>query len=92
MIDTHCHLSMVLDENKNIDNNTIEDILKQMEINGVSHAITMGVNLLDSERALEIAGRYDNIYCAVGIHPEDADDVDGFEVDKLEDLIIFQQE
>lgn len=87
MIDTHCHLTMVLDENKNIDYDKIVDIVNRMEQNGVTHAITMGVNLQDSINALEIANRYDNIYCAIGVHPEDADSVDESTFVKLEDLL-----
>ena len=87
MIDTHCHLTMVLDENKNIDYDKIVDIVNRMEQNGVTHAITMGVNLQDSINALEIANRYNNIYCAVGIHPEDVDAVDETILEELEDLI-----
>lgn len=84
MIDTHCHLSMVLDENKNIDYNQIDEILKQMEINGVTHAITVGSNMRDSESSVEIAKHYDNIYCAVGVHPEE---VECFNMEELEQLI-----
>ncbi len=87
MIDTHCHLTMVLDENKNIDYNQIDDIIKRMKDNGVTDAITMGVNLQDSVNALEMAYRYDNIYCAIGIHPEDVDGVDEETFKKLEELI-----
>lgn len=87
MIDTHCHLTMVLDENKNINYKQIDNILDCMKENGVSQAITMGVNLKDSTNALQIAKRYDNIYCAIGIHPEDADTVDDNAFDELEDLI-----
>ncbi len=87
MIDTHCHLTMVLDENKNIDYDKIDDIVSRMEQNGVTQAITMGVNLRDSINALEIANRYNNIYCAIGVHPEDADSVDENTFAKLEDLI-----
>lgn len=84
MIDTHCHLSMVLDENKNIDYNQIDDILKQMEINNVTHAITVGSNMRDSAISAEIANRYNNIYCAVGVHPEE---VEEFDIIKLENLV-----
>lgn len=85
MIDTHCHLSMVLDENKNIDYNQIDDILNQMEINGVTHAITIGSNMMDSKLSVGIANHYDNIYCAVGVHPEE---VESFDIEGLENLII----
>lgn len=84
MIDTHCHLSMVLDENKNIDYNQIDDILNQMKNNGVTHAITVSSNMEDCKLSAEIASRYENIYCAVGMHPEE---VDCFDIVQLEDLV-----
>lgn len=84
MIDTHCHLSMVLDEQGKIDYNQIDDILKQMEINGVTHAITVGSNMEDSRLSVEIANRYENIYCAVGVHPEE---LESFNMKELENLI-----
>ena len=84
MIDTHCHLSMVLDEEGKIDYNQIDDILKQMETNGVTHAITMGSNMSDSVLSLEIAKHYQNIYCAIGVHPEE---VEGFDLGILENMV-----
>ena len=84
MIDTHCHLSMVLDSEGMIDYNQIEDILKQMKDNGITHAITIGSNIEDSKVSVDIANKYDNIYCAVGVHPEE---VESFNIDEIENLI-----
>lgn len=84
MIDTHCHLSMVLDENKKIDYNQIDDILNQMKENGVTRAITIGSNMEDSRLSVEIAKHYDNIYCAVGVHPEE---LKTFDIAELENLV-----
>lgn len=84
MIDTHCHLNMVIDENKQIDYYKLHNILSQMEETGVNNAITVGSNIEDSEFNVEIANKYENIYCAIGVHPED---VDSFDVSKLEVLI-----
>lgn len=84
MIDTHCHLSMVLNEDGTTDYNQIDEILKQMEFNGVTHAITIGSNMEDSKLSVEIANKYSNIYCAVGVHPEE---VESFDIVELESLI-----
>ncbi|MFQ6723975.1 MAG: TatD family hydrolase [Clostridia bacterium] len=84
MIDTHCHLSMVLDEEGKIDFNQIDDILRQMKSNNVTHAITIGSNMNDSKLSVEIANKYDNIYCAVGVHPEE---VESFDIVELENLV-----
>lgn len=84
MIDTHCHLNMITDKNGEIDFTKIEQILKNMYDNGVEIAITIGSNLDDSKIGVQIANKYDNIYCAVGVHPEG---VDEFNLDKLESLV-----
>jgi TatD DNase family protein len=39
---------------------------------GVSHIIVPGGDLESSREACELAARYDQIYCAVGVHPHDA--------------------
>lgn len=83
MIDTHCHLSMVLNEDGTIDYNQIDEILKQMEINGVTQAITIGSNMKDSKLSVEVANKYDNVYCAVGVHPEEVESFDIVELEKL---------
>ncbi len=84
MIDTHCHLSMVLDEEEKIDYKQIDDILSQMEINNVTHAITVASNIKDSKLSIKIAKHYNNIYCAVGVHPEE---VESFDLDILENMV-----
>jgi TatD DNase family protein len=75
---------MVLDENKKIDYNQIDNILNQMKIDGVTHAITIGSNMEDSKLSVEIANKYDNIYCVVGVHPEE---VESFDIVELENLV-----
>ncbi|BEH09565.1 MULTISPECIES: TatD family hydrolase [Geobacter] len=39
---------------------------------GLSHIITVGADLESSRAAVALAGRYERIWCAVGIHPHDA--------------------
>jgi TatD DNase family protein len=75
---------MVLDDNKNVNYEQLDDILNQMKNNGVSDAITIGSNIEDSKVGVEIAKKYNNIYCAVGVHPEE---VETFNADELEDIV-----
>lgn len=42
---------------------------------GISHIITVGADLESSRAACQLAAQHDNIYCAVGIHPHDAERV-----------------
>ena len=43
----------------------------------VSHIINVGTNVDSSRRAVEQAARYAGMYAAVGIHPEDCQQLDG---------------
>lgn len=83
MIDTHCHLNALVTECGELDYNKIDDILHQMKQNNVSYAITMGTTIKDSKMAIELANKYENIYCAIGIHPEELDCFDEVELEKL---------
>lgn len=65
VIDTHSHYDdEAFDEDR-------DEILKEMLNNSVEKIITIGCTMERSRMALELAEKYDNIYCAVGIHPED---------------------
>lgn len=69
LIDTHAHLDdqMFLDD--------LEDVITRAEQDGIEKIITNGTNVSSSKRALEIAQTHANVFCAVGIHPED---IEGF--------------
>lgn len=43
----------------------------------VSHIINVGTNVQSSVQAVEQAARYEGMYAAVGIHPEDCQQLDG---------------
>jgi TatD DNase family protein len=55
---------------------------------GLSRIITVGADLESSRAAVELAGRYDHIYCAVGIHPHDAVRVTDRCYDVVRDLAV----
>ncbi|KLO23764.1 TatD family hydrolase [Marinitoga sp. 1197] len=63
LIDTHCHLNLI--ENK-------EDIIKSFEENNVNFVIEVGIDIENSFKSLELADNHKNIYCAVGIHPNES--------------------
>ncbi len=68
LIDTHVHL-----DDERFGNET-EAILARAAAAGVEKLIQVGCNLQSSYRAVALAGRYAQIYPAVGIHPSDAAD------------------
>ncbi len=66
LIDTHCHLTF---EPLAAD---VPGVIERSRVAGVTRWITVGTNLEDSRRAIELAGRYENMYATVGIHPHEA--------------------
>ena len=70
LIDTHCHLDW-----NSFDNDRAEVIDRAIAA-GVATMITIGVDVPSSHRAIEIADRYEGVYAAVGVHPNDCADFD----------------
>ncbi len=71
LIDTHCHLTY---EPLAGD---IENVLARSKAAGVAGWITVGTDEGHNRKTLELAQKYDNMYAAVGIHPNNAQDVTG---------------
>jgi len=65
MIDTHCHLDLLRKED-------FEETVRDPEF---EYLITVGYDRKTSTNALNIAGTYPHIYCAIGFHPHEADKV-----------------
>lgn len=63
--DTHAHLDM-----KEFDSDRDEVIKRALE-NGVEKIIAVGVDLASSQKAVELSQKYEEIYAAVGIQPEE---------------------
>ena len=66
MIDSHVHLD---DEAFNEDR---EDIIKSLGENGIELVINNSSDIPSSERSVELANKYENIYAAIGVHPHEA--------------------
>ncbi|MDH5527488.1 MAG: TatD family hydrolase [Nitrospirota bacterium] len=80
IIDTHAHLGMtpLADD--------IAAVLERARAHGVERIITIGTTRVDSERALEIAARYDNVFATVGVHPHDAVEHSENDLTEMRDL------
>ena len=65
LIDSHCHLYY-----QPYINNIREtlDICKKYN---VKKLLTIGVNIETSKKNIELANAYDEIYCTIGIHPNE---------------------
>ena len=75
--DTHCHLYKEYYDN-------IDEVIKESHKENVDKYIISGTTFNNSLEGLELADKYDECYCTVGLHPEDI--TDG-ELEKIIDLI-----
>jgi TatD DNase family protein len=80
LIDTHCHLTFepLADD--------VPGVVERSRAAGVTGWITVGTNLEDSRRALELAGGYEDMRATVGIHPHEAQDADTGALEELNRL------
>ncbi len=63
-IDSHCHLDFPdLASHLN-------ELLRKMEENQVTHALCVSVNLQDFPRVLALAEQHENLFASVGVHPD----------------------
>ena len=63
--DTHAHLN---DEKFDLDR---EEVIEKIYNAGVTRCIDIGCDIETSKKAIQMAKKYDFIYCAIGIHPEE---------------------
>ena len=80
LIDSHCHL--------NADRFAGDEaaVLERARAAGVERILVPGWNLASSERALELAERFDGLDVSVGVHPHDAAKVDDAGWERVREL------
>ena len=74
LVDTHCHVFHEYYDD-------IDDVIKRAYDNGVGAIIVNGYNMKSNREVLELVDKYDIVYGALGIQPEEIDD---FNDDNLE--------
>jgi TatD DNase family protein len=80
LIDTHCHLdfdAFVADR---------EEVLSRALESGVERILNPGIDLKSSREAVHLADTYPQVFAAVGIHPNSAQNWDENTLDELRDL------
>ena len=66
MIDTHCHIN---DIKYDLD---VKEVISRAVESGVEKMICVGTDLKTSEKAIELADKYSEIYATVGYHPHES--------------------
>lgn len=79
LIDTHCHL--LSSEYDNVDKE-IKEAIKS----GIKRIIINGLDVKSSMEAVELSKKYEEVYAAVGIGPENANDTTDLDIDKIREL------
>ena len=75
LIDTHCHLNA-----EAYSNEKVEEIINSFKDDNIEKVITVGYDKESSLKCLELSNKYDSVYCAIGVHPENlTDDLDFLE-------------
>ena len=67
LVDTHCHVFHEYYDD-------IDDVIKGAYDNGVGAIIVNGYNMKSNREVLELVDKYDIVYGALGIQPEEIDD------------------
>lgn len=80
LVDSHCHLDFD-DFGEDID-----DVVARAHANGVATMVTICTHLSKFEGVREVAERFDNIWCSVGVHPHEAGGEGQEAADKLVEL------
>ncbi len=79
MLDTHCHI------NDPMFNGEVDQIVNNFLVAGLDCAITIGCCPESNRDVVALSNKYEKVYCAVGVHP---DDCEKYNEKELEELLI----
>jgi len=85
LFDSHAHL-----DDRRFDKDR-DEVIKRALDSGVGRIINIGADLESSRSTLELAGKYDFIYAALGVHPHSADEYDDYTEKKLRKMASTQK-
>tara|TARA_Y100001970_G_C14222547_1_gene853536 strand:+ start:1243 stop:2010 length:768 start_codon:yes stop_codon:yes gene_type:complete len=80
IIDTHCHI------NDSKYNEDIDQVISRAINSNVKRMICVGTDLKTSEKAINLANQYNEIYATVGYHPHESKDADKGYLYELQDM------
>jgi TatD DNase family protein len=81
MFDSHSHLQMAAFAGD------LPKLLEEARADGFQGTVVIGMDVPSSRQAIDLAGRYSDIYAAVGVHPHDAACVDADVLQSLREMI-----
>jgi len=81
LVDSHCHLDYYKDED-----GELQAVVDRARAGGVGTMVTIGTKVSQFDRVRQIAERYDDVYCSVGIHPHEAASEPAIDADRLAEI------
>jgi TatD DNase family protein len=79
LIDAHCHLTYEPFAD-------IDAVLRRSRDAGVTGWVTIGTDLADSQKAVKLAGGFENMFATVACHPHNTKSADNQTITQLKDL------
>ena len=77
IFDTHAHFDDdAFDEDR-------DDLLSGMRDAGVEYIVNVGASMASSERSIKLAEKYQFVYAAVGVHPDEVGELDEGKLNQL---------
>src|SRR6185503_12290074 len=75
-IDTHCHINMMVKKQFDVlltayDVQQADSIIQQANMHKISTIINVGTSVIESKNCITLAQRYEMVWAAIGIHPND---------------------
>lgn len=70
LVDSHCHLDRLKLDKFDGD---LDDVLQLSRERGVNKFLCVGISLENAESVVDLAAKYDDVVCSVGVHPLDVD-------------------
>jgi len=68
LVDSHCHLDFPDFEHE------LDDVVARAGAAGIDYLLTICTRVTQFRQVHDVAARYENIWCTVGIHPHNAED------------------
>ena len=67
LVDSHCHLDYLAEDGD------LDEIVARARRAGISRMLTICTKVSEFDKIRDIAERYDDVWCTVGIHPHEAE-------------------
>lgn len=85
IFDSHAHY-----DDAKFDNDR-DELIKSMFDKNVNTIINCGTDIDNSNKCINISKRFERVYCALGVHPHEADSVNSDFIEKLKNLFDFKK-